>query len=142
MRHIRHCLNPRLVAMCQHSLGLDKLQQIFVNFLDPALRAHCQIGSFREGRLILCVTDPVFATPLRYLLPELRDRLRKEANLHQLRSIEIQIQAQLQKTTITSPKRPLLHLSSQARKALQQASDMCAHPPLKEALQKLAKNQT
>ena len=84
MRRINRCLNPRLVEICQRTRQLEALNSAIKQCLPYALKEHCQVGSFNKGCLIIVVSDPAWASELRYSIPELRDTLRSEAGLYQL----------------------------------------------------------
>ncbi|MDI9819222.1 MULTISPECIES: DUF721 domain-containing protein [unclassified Legionella] len=138
MRPISHCLNNQLSKICQHTLQLDALDALLKSSLPPHLVGHCQTGGFSKGCLTISIDNASWATELRYLLPELRDKLRKEAGLYQLVSIKIAIKhadapakAKKQKKAAT--------LSSAARVAIRAASEQCDDPTLKGALQQLAR---
>ncbi len=92
MRHISKCLNSKLSQICTEAIKLETLSSLILNYLPEELQPHCRVGSFRSGKLILITQNPNWATQLRYLAPELRNRLRSEAKLHQLVSVEIRIQ--------------------------------------------------
>jgi hypothetical protein len=137
MRRINRCLNHRLIELCQRTLQLEELNIKLSQALPEDLQPHCHVGSFNFGCLIIVVHDSVFATPLRYILPELRDKLRKEAGIYQLSSIKITI-AMPEKTASTSQKTKF-RLSDTSKAALIAAGDQCEYLPLKEALHHLAR---
>ncbi len=91
MRHITRCLNPRLVEICQRAIKLEELNEKISSYLPETLREHCHVGSFTNGCLVLITNDPVWAHQLRYALPELRDKLRSEADIHQLAFIKVTV---------------------------------------------------
>lgn len=91
MRHITRCLNIQLADICQRAIKLEELNAKIHDYLPEALREQCHVGSFNNSCLILVTRDPVWASQLRYALPELRDKLRSEAGIHQLASIKITI---------------------------------------------------
>lgn len=92
IRHISKCLNDKLNQICIDAIKLEELSLYVLRFLPPELQPHCQVGSFRAGKLVLFTSQPTWAMSLRYLAPELRDTLRSQAKLHQLISVEIKIQ--------------------------------------------------
>lgn len=136
MRRINRCLNGRLAAICQRTVQLEELSEKLTHYLPTILQPHCQVGSFTHGCLLIIVSDPVWSTQLRYILPELRDKLRKEANIHQLTSIKISVATTKEQEAI---KRSIPQLSSNARATLLATSEQCNYLPLKEALYHLAK---
>lgn len=92
IRHISKCLNTKLSQICVDAIKLEALTAQVLQYIPTELQPHCQVGSFRAGKLILTTTQATWATALRYLAPELRDTLRSQAKLHRLISVEIKIQ--------------------------------------------------
>lgn len=95
MHHIGQCFNPKLAEIVKQVAKLAELNRIVREYLPERLREYCMIGNFNRGLLTLNTTDSVWATQLRYLLPELREHLRKEAGLYQLTSIKINVSTSL-----------------------------------------------
>lgn len=91
IRHISKCINSKLSKICMEAIQLEELSYLVAAYLPDELRPHCQVGSFRSGKLTLVTTHANWATTLRYAIPELRDALRSQAKLHQLISIDIKI---------------------------------------------------
>lgn len=141
MRRINRCLNPRLVEICQRNIQLEELNVKLHAYLPAPLNTHCQIGSFNKGCLVIVVNDAAWASQLRYMLPELRDKLRKEAGIYQLSSINIsiipEISSQQSTKKIETPK-----LSAKARAVIMESEKQCSYQPLREALYKLAKEKS
>ena len=139
MLRISHCLNDKILSMCQKSVQLDDLEYKLRQYLPDVLKEKCKVGGLNKGCLLLVVDDIIWATPLRFLIPELRDNLRKQAQLHQLSSIKIQLN-----TTSVVPKKAFKittqTLSASARETLTKAAQNCAHAPLKKALERLSNN--
>lgn len=94
MRHITRCLNTQLADICQRAIKLEELNAKVVHHLPEHLRERCRVGSFTKSCLVLITNDSVWATQLRYALPELRDKLRSEAGIHQLASIKVTVHAE------------------------------------------------
>ena len=91
MRHITRCINNQLAEICQRAIKLEELNARIYNYLPETLRDQCHVGSFNNSCLVLVTSDPVWASQLRYALPELRDKLRSEAGIHQLASIKVSV---------------------------------------------------
>ena len=136
MRRINRCLNTQLLDICQRTVQLEELNSKLLGYLPQVLQEHCHVGSFNRGCLVIVVSDSVWASQLRYSIPELRDKLRGEAGIYQLSSIKVAI-ASTEK--IHSTKRPpSALLSSKAREVIIASGEQCNYLPLKKALQKLA----
>ena len=136
MRRINQYLNPRLINICEQATRLEELNSKLHLYLPLALQEHCSVGSFNGGCLVIVINDAVWASELRYHLPELRETLRKEAGVYQLTSIKISI-ATLPDITVAKESNPSA-LSSKAREAITACGEQCSYEPLKQALEKLA----
>lgn len=139
MKRINSCLNTQLTEICQKVIELDALTELLRTVLPASLFERCRVASFTRGclNLSLSLEDKAWATELGYLLPELRDKLRKEAGLYQLANINITMMEPL---NITSTRANLsLSLSPFAKETLHEASKRCSFEPLKQALARLAR---
>ncbi|KTD05973.1 hypothetical protein Lgra_2750 [Legionella gratiana] len=137
MRSISHCLNKQLVDICQRSFQLEELTHKVKQLLPETLAGECYVGSFNKGCLVLTTTNAVWATQLRYVIPELRDRLRKETGLYQLSSIKVTVStpAFKQEQPLQSQKN---ELSEKAKATIIHESQQCTYEPLQKALLRLA----
>ncbi|WP_242604045.1 DciA family protein [Legionella jamestowniensis] len=126
------------MEICLTSMELEGLNTMIKNYLPPHLAKHCKVGSFIKGSLSITISNAAFATELRYSVPELRDRLRKEAGLYYLTGIKILIEAPSAQLSSNTKTTKTATLSSNSRQAIHSASQQCNYEPLKEALQKLA----
>ncbi len=140
MRPISRCLNKQLAELCQRSVQLEELSSKVTQLLPPNLASVCQVGSFNKGCLILTTTNAAWASQLRYAIPELRDRLRKEAGMYQLSSIKVNISETPEpyKKTV-QPKS--YELSAKAKATIISESEHCTYQPLQKALLHLAKEE-
>lgn len=143
MRRINRCLNKQLRDICQRAVQMDEMQLKVNHYLPESLRAHCRVGSFHKGCLVVVVATADWATELRYSLPALRDDLRQKAGVYQLISIKIQIAEDPAKTA-TKPVKPARKavLSQSAKEALRNAEALCNYEPLKAALRHVSGEQT
>lgn len=117
-------------------MQLEMLNQMVQKHLPASMVNHCQVGSFRLGCLRLIVTDPIWASELRYSLPDLRDTLRSEAGLYQLSSIKIDV------ALVNEPEKQRkirsISLSDKARNIIASDAQGIKDDALKKALLKLA----
>ena len=141
MRRISHCLNTKLAEIYQRAIILDELNAKVFNFIPEQFRAHFSVGSFTNGCLVFVTADPVWASQLRYHLPELRERLRKDAGIYQLASIKISVSADSMLQAKPS-NRQIRPLSAKAREVIIAGSEQCDYAPLQMALEQLASNAT
>lgn len=138
MRRINQYLNPRLVEICERAVKIEELNITLASYLPISLQQQCHVGGFNGGCLIIITKDAVWAAELRYYLPELRDRLRKEAGIYQLTSIKIAI-ATPEITYAAKNPNNTATLSSKARETISVCEQQCTYTPLKEALHRLAR---
>ncbi|QMT61251.1 MULTISPECIES: DUF721 domain-containing protein [unclassified Legionella] len=136
MRSISRCLNKQLADLCQRSVQLEELANKIKLMLPDVLANQCQVGSFNKGCLLLTTTDAAWATQLRYAIPELRDKLRKEAGMYQLSSIKVTVIEPLIEYEKTSPSKH--SLSKKAKEIIISESQQCNYEPLQKALLHLA----
>ena len=137
MRSISHCLNKQLADICQRSVQLEELTSKIKQFLPEELAKECQVGSFNKGCLVLTTPHAGWASQLRYAVPELRDRLRKEAAMYQLTSIKVAlVEPAPQFENFIQPKKN--KLSEKAKATIISESYLCSYEPLQKALLNLA----
>jgi hypothetical protein len=91
MRKITQCLNPALTSICKRAIELESITAILHQYLPEHYRAYCKVSSFNKGCLVLLVSNALWASEIRYLLPELRDQLRSSAGLYQLITMKITV---------------------------------------------------
>jgi hypothetical protein len=139
MRSISRCLNKQLLDLCQRSMQLEELSNKVRQLLPENLASVCQVGSFSKGCLTLSTSNAAWASQLRYAIPELRDKLRKEAGMYQLSSIKIQI---IEATVhYEKPNNAPHELTEKAKATIISESEQCTYQPLKKALFHLANGE-
>lgn len=139
MRIISRCLNKQLLDICQRSMQLEELSKKVSQILPENLASACHVGSFSKGCLTLTTSNAAWASQLRYAIPELRDKLRKEAGMYQLTSIKIQ----LVEPIVQSTKQPHTshELTEKAKASIIRESEQCSYQPLRKALLHLANGE-
>ena len=61
------------------------------DIVGPQLAGHAQPRSLRDGVLVVAVTDPAWATQLRFLEPELVARIAQSTGTDEVRSIQVRV---------------------------------------------------
>ncbi|HDS1819025.1 TPA: DUF721 domain-containing protein [Pseudomonas putida] len=114
---------------------LEHLQRLLESQLQPAAREHCHVASWRDGILLLVVTDGHWATRLRYQQKRLMRELQAMEAFGNLRRILYKVQPPL-----VPAKRGghAAELSSNAAESLRDTADGIADPKLRAALERLA----
>lgn len=94
-RAISQCLEqgptPHLGATLKHVAYLTHLSPIVLQALPADLAKFCQLANYRQGRLILSVSNQGIATKLRFILPSLRQSLRQQKDFAALVGIDFYI---------------------------------------------------
>lgn len=114
---------------------LAHLQQLLESQLQPAARPHCKVASWREGCLLLIVTDGQWATHLRYQQKRLLRQLRNFREFGNLAKILFKVQPAPAERRATG-RNP--GLSASAAETLRTAASGIADPRLRAALERLA----
>lgn len=126
----------RLFGQAQY---LAHLQQRLESQLQPAARRFCRVASWRDGCLLLIVTDGHWATRLRYQQRRLQRQLQALEEFTNLTKIQIKVQP------VVDPKRATgrtTSLSRAAGRSLQSAAESISDPKLRAALERLARHAT
>lgn len=135
MRRIHRYMNQNLQSICKRVLQLEELDAKLQAVLPEILQGKCHVRSFNQNCLSIITTDAVWATQLHYCLPEIRDKLRKEAGIYQLTSIKVTVANST--LDASRPKSFLPSISTKAQATIIAEAEQCDYLPLKEALIKL-----
>ena len=124
-----------LKAILGHAQRLEHLQRLLESQLQPAAREHCHVASWRDGTLLLVVTDGHWATRLRYQQKRLLAALQAMEAFGNLRRILYKVQPPL-----VPAKRGghAAELSTSAAASLRDTAEGIADPKLRAALERLA----
>jgi hypothetical protein len=126
-----------LKALFNQAQRLDQLQHLLESQLQPAAREHCHVASWREGCLVLIVTDGHWATRLRYQQKRLLRQLQTCEEFANLTKILFKVQPPTAQRR--APGRTI-SLSSKAAENIQASAEGIEHAPLRAALERLAKH--
>ena len=103
--------------------------------LQPAAREHCHVASWREGNLLLIVTDGHWATRLRYQQKRLQRQLMAFDEFASLTRIQFKVQPP---TVQQGAVGHTMDLSENAAETIQATADGISDPGLRAALERLA----
>ncbi|MDF0730748.1 DciA family protein [Pseudomonas entomophila] len=114
---------------------LGHLQRLLESQLQPAAREHCHIASWRDGTLLLVVTDGHWATRLRYQQKRLQRQLQELEAFANLQRILFKVQP-----PVAAPKHQgqAMALSDNAAESLRDTAEGITDPRLRAALERLA----
>ncbi|AYC34186.1 DUF721 domain-containing protein [Pseudomonas cavernae] len=124
-----------LQALFNQAERLTHLQHLLDSQLQPAAREHCHIASWREGCLLLIVTDGHWATRLRYQQRRLQRQLQGFDEFANLTKILIKVQPPSGNSRGNGRS---INLSVNAAEAIQATADGISDPKLRAALERLA----
>ncbi|CAI8967899.1 MULTISPECIES: DUF721 domain-containing protein [Pseudomonas] len=124
-----------LKAILGHAQRLGHLQRLLESQLQPAARAHCHVASWREGSLLLIVTDGHWATRLRYQQKRLLRQLQMFDEFANLTRILFKVQPP---TVQQGAAGHTMDLSNDAAATIQATADGISDPNLRAALERLA----
>jgi len=131
-----HCLGkpaPRLARLLRRVAELERANAEFSSLLPEDLRGHCCIAACREERVLLHVDSSAWATRLRYLLPELRER---STLLRRADKTEVKVRPTEAIPAVVQ--RPPPQLSPGAAQVLLDCSQHLDNPELAQSLRRLA----
>lgn len=118
---------------------LINLNQIWRTVIPNELNEHTRVANFREGHLIIECDSGAWATRLRYLLPDIKQKLLNYPDLHPLVQIEWGIQPEFHTQPIPLKSLPLT-LSDTNAELLKNAAETIRTKPLQEALLRIAEH--
>jgi len=124
-----------LKAIFNHAQRLAHLQRLLESQLQPAARAHCHVASWREGTLLLVVTDGHWATRLRYQQKRLQRQLVGFKEFANLTRLQLKVQPPVMRGATVVQARDL---SAAAAETLSETAEGISDPKLKAALERLA----
>lgn len=126
--------DSKLKRLMHQAERLSYLQRLLESQLQPAARPHCKVASWREGTLLLVITDGGWATRLRYQQKRLHRDLQQMEAFNNLSRIVFKVQPSY---TTERPKKTI-ELSKVAAASIQATAEGITNPALKAALERLA----
>ncbi|TDV69980.1 DUF721 domain-containing protein [Pseudomonas sp. LP_7_YM] len=124
-----------LKAIYNHAQRLAHLQRLLESQLQPAARAHCHVASWREGTLLLIVTDGHWATRLRYQQKRLQRQLVAFKEFSNLTRLQLKVQPATVHQSAAGHSRDL---SVAAAETISETAEGISDPKLRAALERLA----
>lgn len=139
MKALPKYLQERQSALTQLQNKVSALNDLSASvrrFLPEHLAPLCQVVRHDLEVLVVSVTEQVFLTQLRFLKVNLLAQLVKQNSFKTLKTIEIIFTPKAPGPN--QPTNPSVQLSFEARNACLNAAELCHHPALQQALQRLA----
>ena len=85
-----------LGKLLEKAKQLTELDKLIKGYLSPKLAEHCQVCNLRNGRLVIMTQKAVYATRLKYEIPELLARLREQEGFQGLIGIDCKVSPELE----------------------------------------------
>ncbi|MFU6378131.1 DciA family protein [Metapseudomonas otitidis] len=124
-----------LRALFDQAQRIDHLQRVLEGQLQPAAREHCRVASWRDGCLLLIISDGHWATRLRYQQRRLQRQLQALEEFANLTKIIFKVQPS--RSAGRTPSQGAA-LSAYAAESLQSTAEGISDPRLRAALERLA----
>ncbi|WP_236213829.1 DciA family protein [Metapseudomonas otitidis] len=124
-----------LRALFDQAQRIDHLQRVLEGQLQPAAREHCRVASWRDGCLLLIISDGHWATRLRYQQRRLQRQLQALEEFANLTKIIFKVQPS--RSAGRNPSQGAA-LSAYAAESLQSTAEGINDPRLRAALERLA----
>ena len=124
-----------LQSLFSEAQRLSQLQQLLESQLEPAARDHCKVAAWREGNLVLIVSDGQWATSLRYREKRLLKQLGELPEFSGLRRISFKVRPPISAPQSTAHQPSL---SADAARSIQASAEGISDPQLRAALERLA----
>jgi hypothetical protein len=84
-----------LCHLSHHSQTLKQVEKIFKESLPSPLNRHCHIANLREQTLVVNTDSSLWATRLRYIIPELKQRWRQNRLMPIINQVIVQVRPPL-----------------------------------------------
>ncbi|MCK5719089.1 MAG: DUF721 domain-containing protein [Thiomargarita sp.] len=80
-----------LCKISQHSHTIQQINSVFQNSLPTPLNSHCHVANLREQILIIYTDSSIWATWLRYMTPELKQKWQKNQFMPPIQDVVIKV---------------------------------------------------
>ncbi len=124
-----------LQSLFNEAQRISQLQQLLEGQLEPVAREHCRVAVWRDGNLLLIVSDGHWATRLRYQEKRLLRQLKTLAEFSGLQRITFKVRP-VASAVQGNGRQPTL--SPSAARSIQASAEGISDPLLRAALERLA----
>lgn len=132
--------NSSLDGVIRRGRQLQGLNTLISELLGSELAAHCQLANIRDKTLILTADSAAWATRVRYMAPQLLQKLRSDERLNGIDSVHVKITPPVSPAD-TSHSIRRASISASASECLSQCAEGIEDPQLSAALRHLAKRK-
>ncbi len=120
--------------------SLETLTHSVRQHLEPELAKNCRVANLINNVLILATTSPAWNHRLRFLIPDLLNKLRNSPQYYGLSSIEIIQQVTIERVDFQTNKLNPIRLSLRNAQQIASTAEQITNKALAKALRKIAKH--
>ena len=137
--HVLQQDSPAIDSVLNKLKQLSDLQNILSKYLTEKLAEHCQVANYENNALCIITNSALWATQLRFQIPNLLTQLRQHDELRALREIRCKIHPQTRAPQpVATP--PVERLTLATAQILLAVAKNIKHDPLKAIMEKIAEN--
>jgi len=85
--HVLKADSKTLSVLLSQLNELQKLQGLFVQYLEPHLAKHCEVARYHQDKLIVITDTGSWATQLQFRIPELLEKLKTHLEFQNIKAI-------------------------------------------------------
>jgi hypothetical protein len=126
-------------AIIRRGKQLHRLGKLIRERLGPVLEPHCHVANLRDNTLVLLVSSTVWASRLRYQVPQLLQDFQQDDRLSGITAIDIRVSPANNPKPPQQPRRA--SMSADAALCIQRCADSVDDGQLKSALEQLARRK-
>jgi hypothetical protein len=137
--HVLQQDSPAIDSVLNKLKQLTELQNILHSYLAEKLAEHCQVANYENNSLCIITNTALWATQIRFQIPNLLTQLRQHDELRALREIRCKIRP---KTRAPQPAAmpPVERLTLETAQIILAVAKNIKHDPLKAIMEKIAEN--
>ena len=129
--------NQEVKSLTENATQLIELDKLFRAVLPPKLARYCRVGNYRNGQLLLETQSASAATQLKFLLPQIRGKLKKSSKFRALQDIKLRV-AQPEPKLDRHYRRPAPPVSRHSQQLIRQTAENLSDRELASAMRRLA----
>ncbi len=141
--HVRKLLDTSSTAsraLFDHLETLLQLRSSLPGYLETPLREHCNVANYRGGILTLRADSAVWATRLRYSIPEILESIRKNPMPVNVRSIRVLVSPEQTSESSGTVPRPVLSQSTAS--LMQRIAESIDDAEISASIRRLCQNSS
>jgi hypothetical protein len=131
---------PAIKPLLRRISELSHVQRLYNQTVAPSLRKLGEVGSFRDGTLIIFAVNGAAAAKLKQVLPEITEKISQQ--LQQVIQVRVSVQVDFSAQNPASPRQSKPPMGPQALGSLRKLAAELPPSPLKDEVALLLARQT